>query len=134
MTSDPTHFAGYKQRHCTDVLCLILFIIFIVIYGFISILAISQGNPTSLIQPSDSLGNLCGQDEFTSQPYQLYFDISKCLTDGGLSFVCPTTKLCVSSCPTVYSDYQSLQTIETAGYLPRSFTRQQLICMVLIQY
>ena len=129
MTSNPTHFVGYKQRHCTDILCLILFIIFIIIYGFISILAISQGNPTGLIQPSDSLGNLCGQNDFTSQPYQLYFDITKCLTDGGLSFVCPTTKLCVSSCPSNYTDYQVLQTIETAGYLPRAYTRKQLICM-----
>jgi choline transporter-like protein 2/4/5 len=128
-SSDSAHFVGYKQRHCTDVLCLILFIIFIVIFAFISILAISQGNPSGLIRPSDSLGNLCGQNEFTSRPYQLYFDISKCLTDGVLSFVCPTTKLCVSSCPTAYSDYQVLQTIENTGYFSRNYTRQQLICM-----
>ncbi|CAF3165816.1 unnamed protein product [Rotaria sp. Silwood2] len=129
MPSKSTHFVSYKQRHCTDIFCLILFIIFIFIYGFISLLTISQGNPISLIQPSDSLGNICGQDEFKSKPYQIYFDISKCLTDGGLGFLCPTTKLCVSSCPKHYSHYQSLQTIENAGYLPKNYTRRQLICM-----
>jgi choline transporter-like protein 2/4/5 len=129
MTSNAAHFVSHKHRDCTDIFCLILFLIFLFIYGFISILAISQGNPTSLIQASDSFGNLCGQDEFQSQPYQLYFDISKCLNDGGLSFVCPTTKVCVDSCPTYYSDYQSLQVIEDAEVLPKNYTRGQLICI-----
>jgi len=106
-----------------------LFIVFIFIYGFLSILVVSQGNPTSLFQASDSFGNLCGQNEFQSQPYQFYFDINKCLTDGDLSFVCPTTKLCVNSCPTYYSQYESLQAIEESGYLPKSYTREQLICV-----
>ncbi|CAF1590400.1 unnamed protein product [Rotaria magnacalcarata] len=129
MTSDTTRFVGYKQRHCTDIFCLILFIIFIIIYGFISILAISQGNPASLIQASDSFGNICGKNEFKSKPYQLYYDISKCLTGGGLSLVCPTTKLCVSSCPQQYSDYQALQTMELGNILSKNYTRQQLVCM-----
>jgi hypothetical protein len=85
MISNKKHFLSYKHRHCTDIFCLILFLIFIFIYGFISILAISQGNPTSLIQATDSFGNLCGKNQFQSQLYQFYFDISKCLTDDGLS-------------------------------------------------
>lgn len=129
MISNRKHFVNSKKRHCTDFYCLILFFLFIFIYGFLSILAISQGNPTSLIQPSDSLGNLCGKNEFQSKPYQLYFDISKCLTDGGLSFHCPTTTLCVDSCPTHYSSYQTLNTIEINGFLSKNYTRQQLICM-----
>lgn len=129
MTSAPTHFVRYKQRHCTDTVCLVLFLVFILIYGFISILAISQGNPTSLIQPSDSLGNICGKAEFETKPYQFYYDISKCLTDGGLEFLCPTTKLCVNSCPTQYSHYQSLQVMENNGFLSKSLIRQRLVCM-----
>ncbi|CAF4609880.1 unnamed protein product [Rotaria sp. Silwood1] len=129
MASKSTHFVSYKQRHCTDIFCLILFIIYIFIYGFISLLAINQGNPTSIFQASDSLGNICGQNEFESKPYQLYFDISKCLSNSGLEFLCPTTKLCVSSCPKYYSHYQSLQTMEKTGYLLKNYTRQQLICM-----
>lgn len=129
MPSKRAHFVSYKDRHCTDVFCLILFIVFLFIYVFIGVLAIIQGNPKSLIEPSDSLGNLCGQNRFQSRPYQLYFDIGKCLTDGVLSFLCPTRKICVESCPTHYSHYQSLQSMETSRILPRNTTRSQLICV-----
>ena len=129
MVSKRAHFVSYKDRHCTDVFCLILFLIFFFIYAFISILAIVQGNPKSLIEPSDSLGNLCGQNELQSRPYQLYVDISKCLTDGILSFVCPTRTICVETCPTQYSHYQSLQSMENSGVLSRNVTRSQLTCV-----
>ena len=122
------HFLGYKQRQCTDLFCLILFIAFLLAYSFVSLLAITQGNPNSLIQPTDSFGNICGQDDYQDRPYQLYFDISKCLTDGGLSLICPTRKLCVSSCPKRYAHYQSLNTLELTKTVPKSFTREQLIC------
>lgn len=129
MPSKRAHFVSYKDRHCTDVFCLILFFVFLFIYIFIAVLAIIQGNPNSLIEPSDSLGNLCGQNQFESRPYQLYFDIGKCLTDGVLSFLCPTRKICVEKCPTHYSHYQSLQSMETSRILPRNSTRSQLICV-----
>ena len=129
MVSSEKNFVSYKHRHCTDVLCLILFILFIFIYGLFSILVINQGNPISLIQASDSYGNLCGQNQYKDKPYQLYFDISKCLTDGVFTFNCPTIKLCVDTCPTHYMHYQSLQTIEINGYLSKNYTRQQLICI-----
>lgn len=129
MTSGPANFVGYKQRHCTDTLCLILFFIFIFIFGFLSILSISQGNPTSLIDPTDSFGNTCGKDKLESKPYQFYFDISACITNNDLSLVCPTTKLCLQSCPQRYSHYQSLQTMENTGILSKTDTRSQLICI-----
>ncbi|CAF1177067.1 unnamed protein product [Adineta steineri] len=129
MISKPIHFVSYKQRHCTDIFCLILFLIFIVIYIFISILAISKSQPISFVHSSDSFGNLCGQDKFEFQPYQFYFDISKCLTDGAFSFICPTTKICVSSCPTQYTHYELLQVTEMDGIKTKDLVRQQLVCM-----
>ena len=127
-TLRPSRFLGYKHRHCTDLLCLILFIGFVLVYGCVAIVALRQGNPTSLIQPSDSLGHICGREPFESQPYQLYFDVSKCLNTVGLSLNCPTTKLCVSSCPKKYSHYQTLQTKEKAGVLSKQAARKQLVC------
>ncbi|CAF0859236.1 unnamed protein product [Adineta ricciae] len=129
MISNPSHFASYKQRHCTDRFCLILFIGFVIAYIVLAIIVISHGNPISLIQPSDSFGNICGQKEFKSRPYQFYYDISKCLTENSLSLVCPTIKLCVQSCPTYYSHYQLLQSDENNDYLSKNRTRQQLICV-----
>ncbi|UJR09919.1 hypothetical protein I4U23_014140 [Adineta vaga] len=123
------HFVSYKQRHCTDVFCLILFISFLFAYISVSILAISQGNPRNLVHPSDSFGNLCGQEQFQSRPYQFYYDISKCLTDHSLSLTCPTIKLCVQSCPTYYSHFQLLQTDENNDHSSKNDIRQQLICM-----
>ncbi|CAF1620911.1 unnamed protein product [Adineta ricciae] len=129
MISNPSHFASYKQRHCTDRFCLILFIGFAIAYIILAIIAINYGNPTSLIQPSDSFGNVCGQKKFQSRPYQFYYDISKCLTENSLSLVCPTIKVCVQSCPTYYSHYQLLQSDENNDYLSKNRTRQQIICV-----
>lgn len=129
MTSNLPHFVSYRKRRCTDVCCLIIFLVFAFIYGLFSMIIISQGHPSSLIQASDSLGNLCGQNEFQTRPYQFYFDISKCLTDNALSFQCPTTKICVESCPNYYSHYQSLNVIENTGYILKNQTRSQLRCM-----
>jgi solute carrier family 44 (choline transporter-like protein), member 2/4/5 len=122
-------FLGYKQRTCTDRLCLIIFLVFLLTYVCIAVLTISQSNPTSLIQASDSFGHTCGEHVQQHRPYQLYFDLHKCLTDGALSLICPTKKLCVNSCPNYYSHYQSLHLQEITRMKTKSFLREQLVCM-----
>ena len=60
----PEEKKGYDgppdSRKCTDVLCLILFMLFCGAGVGIGIFAIQNGNPNSLIYGKDEFGNVCG--------------------------------------------------------------------------
>ena len=53
---DPSHTGPIKNRSCTDVLCLLLLLVFAVGWGVISVYAFLHGNPVQLIYPSNSKG------------------------------------------------------------------------------
>ena len=48
------------SRRCTDVLCLLVFILFCGAGAGIGVFAIQNGNPNSLIYGRDEFGNVCG--------------------------------------------------------------------------
>jgi hypothetical protein len=80
------------QRKCTDVLCCLLFVVFM--GGMIGIAgyAISKGNPNLIGRGYDSDGKMCGVDAgYEDYPY-LYFPIP---FPGYL-----TTTVCLKTCPT----------------------------------
>uniref|UniRef100_A0A8C7FMN2 Choline transporter-like protein n=1 Tax=Oncorhynchus kisutch TaxID=8019 RepID=A0A8C7FMN2_ONCKI len=80
---------------CTDIVCCILFIIFMP-------LAWSQGDPRKVIYPTDSRGQFCGQagTPLETKPLLFYFNIMKCASPMVLlEFQCPTTQMCVEKCP-----------------------------------
>uniref|UniRef100_A0A671Y1T9 Choline transporter-like protein n=1 Tax=Sparus aurata TaxID=8175 RepID=A0A671Y1T9_SPAAU len=58
---DPTFKGPIQNRGCTDIVCCILFIIAILGYFAVGILAWSQGDPRKVIYPTDSRGQFCGQ-------------------------------------------------------------------------
>ncbi|XP_034750511.1 choline transporter-like protein 2 [Etheostoma cragini] len=58
---DPTFKGPIQNRGCTDIVCCILFVIAIVGYVAVGILAWSQGDPRKVIYPTDSRGQFCGQ-------------------------------------------------------------------------
>jgi hypothetical protein len=45
-----------KKHHCTDIICLVLFWVFIVVLALLSAVAYMNGDPESLILPHDSKG------------------------------------------------------------------------------
>lgn len=53
---DPSHNGPIKDRSCTDVICLLLFIVFLLGWGVVSVYAFVNGNPKQLIYPSNSRG------------------------------------------------------------------------------
>uniref|UniRef100_A0A3Q0RJP1 Choline transporter-like protein n=1 Tax=Amphilophus citrinellus TaxID=61819 RepID=A0A3Q0RJP1_AMPCI len=62
----------------------------------------SQGDPRKVIYPTDSKGQFCGQagTPLEKKPLLFYFNILKCASPLVLlEFQCPTTQLCVESCP-----------------------------------
>uniref|UniRef100_A0A8C1G2W2 Choline transporter-like protein n=1 Tax=Cyprinus carpio carpio TaxID=630221 RepID=A0A8C1G2W2_CYPCA len=92
---DPTFKGPIYNRGCTDILCCILFMLALLGYFAVGILAWSQGDPRKVIYPTDSKGQFCGQ-----KPLLFYFNILKCASPLVLlELQCPTTQICVERCP-----------------------------------
>uniref|UniRef100_A0A8C5A8M7 Choline transporter-like protein 2 n=1 Tax=Gadus morhua TaxID=8049 RepID=A0A8C5A8M7_GADMO len=92
----------WTSRGCTDVLCCILFILFLFGYFAVGLLAWSQGDPRKVIYPTDSRGQFCGQagTPMEKKPLLFYFNILKCASPLVLlELQCPTTQICVETCP-----------------------------------
>uniref|UniRef100_A0A673IZS9 Choline transporter-like protein n=1 Tax=Sinocyclocheilus rhinocerous TaxID=307959 RepID=A0A673IZS9_9TELE len=99
---DPTFKGPIYNRGCTDILCCILFILALLGYFAVGILAWSQGDPRKVIYPTDSKGQFCGQvgSPLEKKPLLFYFNIMKCASPLVLlEFQCPTTQICVERCP-----------------------------------
>ncbi|XP_056143265.1 choline transporter-like protein 2 isoform X2 [Lampris incognitus] len=99
---DPTFKGPIQSRGCTDIVCCILFILAILGYVAVGILAWSQGDPRKVIYPTDSRGQFCGQagTPLENKPLLFYFNIMKCASPMVLlEFQCPTTQICVEKCP-----------------------------------
>lgn len=99
---DPNFKGPIQNRGCTDILCCILFILAIIGYVAVGIVAWSHGDPRKVIYPTDSRGQFCGQagTDLQNKPNLFYFNILKCASPVVLvEFQCPTTQLCVEECP-----------------------------------
>uniref|UniRef100_A0A8C9ZAV6 Choline transporter-like protein n=1 Tax=Sander lucioperca TaxID=283035 RepID=A0A8C9ZAV6_SANLU len=105
---DPAFNGPIKKRGCTDILCCILFMAVILGYIAVGILAWLFGDPRHVLYPRNSTGWFCGIGPNKGQPNLLYFDILKCATSVNVmatalnGFQCPTTQVCVDSCPTQF--------------------------------
>uniref|UniRef100_A0A8C3AQZ0 Choline transporter-like protein n=1 Tax=Cyclopterus lumpus TaxID=8103 RepID=A0A8C3AQZ0_CYCLU len=102
---DPNFKGPIQNRGCTDIVCCILFIIAILGYIAVGILAWSQGDPRKVIYPTDSQGQFCGQagTPLANKPLLFYFNIMKCASPMVLlEFQCPTTQMCVEKCPETF--------------------------------
>ncbi|XP_065916775.1 choline transporter-like protein 2 [Dysidea avara] len=101
-----------KKRWPTDVPCLLLFLVFLGLMLAVGIYSWVEGHPQRLINPVDSKGRICGVDDGVEhKPNLLFFDLSECIyvqtsqvkriweSDEAKLFACPTTQVCVDSCP-----------------------------------
>lgn len=103
---DPTFNGPIKNRSCTDIICCILFVLYIVGMIALGIIAFAKGNPYKLLNSVDSDGNICGYDEKVRDlPKLVFFDLTECvgtLTEVSTKFFaasCPTKQLCAKKCP-----------------------------------
>lgn len=114
---DPTFNGPIKNRSCTDVICCLLFLVFLLGMAACSIIGYARGNPYKLLYPTDSSGNICGYDTgYTGKPYLVYFDMLQCAKTGTAVIItgCPTPQICVDTCPTTYWHYLYQEALETA--------------------
>jgi hypothetical protein len=86
---------GQVKHKCTDIICLILFFILLIVQLILSVVVyVNGGDPRNLILPHDSSGNLCTGDK----PNLFYFNLAECITPQVLISGCSTTSVCVSQC------------------------------------
>ncbi|TRY64316.1 hypothetical protein TCAL_04623 [Tigriopus californicus] len=87
-----------NKRSCTDVICLLLFLVFLGAWIAVAVYAFANGNPQRLIYPSNSDGEICGRGNYTESPKLLFFDLSRCARLSSVTG-CPTPQVCVKECP-----------------------------------
>ncbi|XP_032868048.1 choline transporter-like protein 2 isoform X3 [Amblyraja radiata] len=100
------------NRSCTDVICCLLFVVALVGYFIVGLVAWTHGDPRKVIYATDSRGEFCGQMGTTNKdkPYLFYFNILKCASPLLLLHLqCPTTQICVKKCPDRFASFMTAQ-------------------------
>ncbi|XP_068996061.1 choline transporter-like protein 5-A [Embiotoca jacksoni] len=109
---DPSFRGPVHRRSCTDVLCCLIFILVIISYVALGIVAWFHGDPRKVLHPTDSYGQFCGQrgTSNANKPILFYFNILKCTNPTiFINLQCPTTQMCVSRCPDKFATYTEMQ-------------------------
>ncbi|XP_035316732.1 choline transporter-like protein 5 isoform X1 [Cricetulus griseus] len=104
----------FNQVHlgCTDVLCCMIFVLFVIGYILLGFLAWTHGDPRRVAYPTDSQGHFCGQKGTPNEnkTILLYFNLFRCANPSMiLRLQCPTTQICVSKCPERFLTYLEMQ-------------------------
>uniref|UniRef100_A0A8D1S172 Choline transporter-like protein n=1 Tax=Sus scrofa TaxID=9823 RepID=A0A8D1S172_PIG len=118
---DPSFRGPIRNRSCTDIICCVLFFVFILGYIAVGLVAWVYGDPQQVLYPRNSSGAYCGIGENKDKPYLLYFNIFSCILTTNIIAVaqngldCPTPQVCVSSCPAVSWTVATNQLSQTVG-------------------
>uniref|UniRef100_A0AAR2IWB0 Choline transporter-like protein n=1 Tax=Pygocentrus nattereri TaxID=42514 RepID=A0AAR2IWB0_PYGNA len=110
----------FGSIYCTDIICCVLFMLVITGYMVVGILAWLYGDPRHVLYPRNSTGMYCGIAPNHDKPNVFYFNILQCATATNImaaalqGLQCPTTQICVKSCP---SDFWSLNPL---AYQPKA--------------
>ncbi|KAL1772623.1 choline transporter 5 [Sigmodon hispidus] len=97
---------------CTDVLCCVIFILFVMGYVLLGLVAWIHGDPRRVAYPTDSQGHFCGQKGTPNENKTIlfYFNLLRCTSSSMmLRLQCPTTQICVSRCPERFLTYLEMQ-------------------------
>ncbi|XP_040843183.1 choline transporter-like protein 5 [Ochotona curzoniae] len=102
------------MRNCTDVLCCMVFALFVLGYILLGLAAWVHGDPRRVAYPTDSDGHFCGQKgtPYENKTFLFYFNLFSCANPSVLiNLQCPTTQICVSKCPEKFLTYLEIQTL-----------------------
>ncbi|CAK7304598.1 Choline transporter-like protein 5 [Vulpes lagopus] len=111
-TYDPNFKGPVAKRSCTDVLCCIIFILFIIAYILLGLVAWIHGDPRRVVYPTDSKGHFCGQKGTPNENKTIlfYFNLLSCTSPSVVvNLQCPTTQICVSKCPEKFLTYMEIK-------------------------
>ena len=80
------------NRRCTDLICLLIFLIAVGFSGYVAIYALEHGDPERIMAPMDGNGNFCGKTEgYEDYPYLFFSDLNIILW--------APYAVCVKTCP-----------------------------------
>nr|KAF6508117.1 solute carrier family 44 member 5 [Rousettus aegyptiacus] len=111
-TFDPNFKGPVANRNCTDILCCIIFMLFIIGYILLGLIAWVHGDPRKVVFPTDSEGHFCGQKGTPTENKSIlfYFNLFSCTSPSVMvNLQCPTTQICVSKCPEKFLTYVGTQ-------------------------
>jgi len=95
--------AGMSKHHCTDIMCLVVFLIAVGLVGLLVNYGMTQGDVRRLTHGYNFTGQLCGVDA-PGQPYLYWCQKRRGMAGGGVP---PELDLkhpiCVEACPTSYN-------------------------------
>ncbi|XP_060248444.1 choline transporter-like protein 5 isoform X3 [Meriones unguiculatus] len=109
---DPDFQGPVAKRSCTDVLCCMVFMLFVIGYVLLGLTAWAHGDPRRVAYPTDSEGQFCGQKGTPNENKTIlfYFNLLRCSSPSVmLTLQCPTTQICVSRCPERFLTYVDMQ-------------------------
>ncbi|XP_073818693.1 choline transporter-like 2 [Musca autumnalis] len=90
----------WRKRSCTDVPCLLVFLVFLGAWAFVAQYAYRNGDLNKLVVPTDSFNRKCGIDSgVLDKKYLFFFNLDKCLDPLVPITGCPTPQICVKQCP-----------------------------------
>lgn len=121
---DPSFSGPIKNRSCTDVLCLLIFVIFLIGWAVVAGYAFYHGDPDTLIDPTDSQGDICGRGKHENRKFLYFFNLLECVKITSVFSGCPTPQVCVEKCPNrTFSVYTELAQKKSDEEL-----KKELIC------
>lgn len=87
-----TDGAILEDRSCTDCCCIPIFAIFLALWFVVLAIAVTYGNPSRILLPSNFEGRLCGDTDLTDYP-NLFIPLPNRIEYG----------ICVTKCPEISS-------------------------------
>ncbi|XP_048004473.1 uncharacterized protein LOC125240570 isoform X5 [Leguminivora glycinivorella] len=123
---DPEFSGPVRSRSCTDVVWLIVFLLFLGAWGYVGYYGIKHGNVEQLLAPMDMKGRRCGLDStLQDKKYLVFFDISECLSPTTAISGCKTPQVCVNECP------KETIVFNKGNYMAPTFNdwRSKMICV-----
>ena len=97
------HFRGPldAKRSCTDIICLGLFLVALILFIVISLMGIINGNPLIMFMGFNSDGEMCGIGDYKDEMNVFSFDPIGCIAENPSSFMTTgcENRICVSKCP-----------------------------------
>ncbi|XP_012516495.1 PREDICTED: choline transporter-like protein 5 [Propithecus coquereli] len=89
-----------------------IFLLFIIGYILLGLVAWVHGDPRRVAYPTDSQGHFCGQKGTPNENKTIlfYFNLLSCASPSVMvNLQCPTTQICVSKCPEKFLTYMEMQ-------------------------
>ncbi|ALC46404.1 CG11880 [Drosophila busckii] len=113
-----------RDRSCTDVPCLLLFVLFLGCWGYIAHYAVSHGDLNKLMVPTDMYNRKCGIDSnVLNKPYLFFFNLDQCIDPLVPITGCNTPQVCIERCPSETFVYDTMKN------QPFAELKNRLICI-----